>query len=272
MRILIATGGAPHSNIAVQLAAQLARGAQQAPTLLTVIKHESEYTLGQAILDQALDIMGMKKNGVKTVIRMGNPAKEILSESDEGHYDLIVVGSRPTHKLVTRLLGSTAEWVVSHAPCPVLIAKGAVTPLQHILICVSGAASPSPQTVFFSRLVPMLHIAQITMLHVMSQISADPAAEEEWQLFASAAEMMQENEPEGKLLTQDLEALAHIEGIVLPRLRHGPVVNEILAEAHDGDYDLIVIGAHQARGWQRFLLDNLAHQIVVQSDRPVLVV
>jgi len=24
--------------------------------------------------------------------------------------------------------------------------------------------------------------------------------------------------------------------------------------------------------WQRFLLDNLAHQIVVQTDRPVLVV
>ena len=37
-------------------------------------------------------------------------------------------------------------------------------------------------------------------------------------------------------------------------------------------YDLIAIGSHQAEGWQRFILDNLAHQIVVQADRPVLVV
>ncbi|MFN2278232.1 MAG: universal stress protein [Candidatus Promineifilaceae bacterium] len=46
----------------------------------------------------------------------------------------------------------------------------------------------------------------------------------------------------------------------------------MLNEARDGAYDLLVIGSHQARGWQRFLLDDLAHQIVVQADRPVLVV
>ena len=67
-------------------------------------------------------------------------------------------------------------------------------------------------------------------------------------------------------------ALAQAPGHVQPRIRHGPVVNEILAEAREGGYDLIIIGAHQTRGWQRFLLDNLAHQIVVQADRPVLIV
>ena len=117
MRILIASGGAAQSNIAVQLGAQLARGTGGiAPTLLTVIKHESEYSRGQAILTQAVDIMALEKNTVSTKVRIGNPAKEIISESEEGGFDLIIVGSRPTHKLLTRLLGSTVEWVVSHAP------------------------------------------------------------------------------------------------------------------------------------------------------------
>ena len=49
------------------------------------------------------------------------------------------------------------------------------------------------------------------------------------------------------------------------------MVDEILAEAKAGDYDLVVIGAHRDEGWQRFLLDDLARKIVVRLDRPVLV-
>ena len=49
-------------------------------------------------------------------------------------------------------------------------------------------------------------------------------------------------------------------------------LDEILAEARDGDYDLVVIGAHRGEAWRRILLDDLAHQIIVQLDRPVLVV
>ena len=53
---------------------------------------------------------------------------------------------------------------------------------------------------------------------------------------------------------------------------HGLVVDEILAEARDGDYDLVVIGTHRGEGWRRILLDDLAHQIIAQVDRPVLIV
>jgi nucleotide-binding universal stress UspA family protein len=55
-------------------------------------------------------------------------------------------------------------------------------------------------------------------------------------------------------------------------VRHGLVVEEILDEAHAGNYDLVVIGAHHYEGWTSFLLDNLARQIITQMDRPVLLV
>ena len=54
--------------------------------------------------------------------------------------------------------------------------------------------------------------------------------------------------------------------------RHGLVVDEILAEAEKGDYDLVVIGAHPRQGWQGYLLDNLAHKILTKINLPVLVV
>jgi nucleotide-binding universal stress UspA family protein len=55
-------------------------------------------------------------------------------------------------------------------------------------------------------------------------------------------------------------------------VRHGLVVDEILAEAQSGDYDLVAIGAYRGEFWQRILLDDQAHRILVQLDRPVLVV
>ncbi len=54
--------------------------------------------------------------------------------------------------------------------------------------------------------------------------------------------------------------------------RADTVVDEILAEAQGGDYDLVVIGAHRGTGWERLLLDDLAQQIIEQMDRPVLVI
>jgi len=49
-------------------------------------------------------------------------------------------------------------------------------------------------------------------------------------------------------------------------------VDEILSEAKDGGYDLVVIGAHVASGLERFMLTDATEQIVLGCDRPVLVV
>ena len=273
MRILIATGGGAHSNLAVKMGAQLAGAVGLEPTLVTVIKHESEQAHAEAILASAEAMMDLGPGAVQSKIYIGNPAKKIILEAETGNYDLVILGSRPTHTLLTRLLGSTAEWVIAHAHCPVLIVKGEPTPLQRILLCVTAAEIPSQHTLFTARLASLMdEPPEITVLHVMSQIVAGPTAPGEWQLYANAAELMQGSEPEGDMLRRDMMVLRRLDADVRPRVRHGPVVEEILNEARDGAYDLLVIGSHQARGWQRFLLDDLAHQIVVQVDRPVLVV
>ncbi|HUW95566.1 MAG TPA: universal stress protein, partial [Anaerolineae bacterium] len=73
-------------------------------------------------------------------------------------------------------------------------------------------------------------------------------------------------------LRKDLQILADLSVEGEAKVRHGLVVDEILAEARDGDYDLIVIGAHVASRLQRFMLTDATEQIVMGSDRPVLVV
>ena len=111
----------------------------------------------------------------------------------------------------------------------------------------------------------------VTILHVMSQISAGPAVQGR-QLHASAEKLIEEHSPEGEFLQQETQILERSKVHLVPKVRHGLVVDEILGEAQGENYDLVVIGAFISEGWGRFLLDDLAHKILVRMDRPVLVV
>jgi nucleotide-binding universal stress UspA family protein len=84
--------------------------------------------------------------------------------------------------------------------------------------------------------------------------------------------LINERAPEGELLQRDIEVLDKLGVHARAKVRHGLVVEEILYEVQGEDYDLVVIGAYRGEGWQRILLDDLAHRLVVELDRPVLVV
>jgi nucleotide-binding universal stress UspA family protein len=56
-------------------------------------------------------------------VREGKPADEILSAAREWDADAIVVGTHGRAGVSRVVLGSTAEGVVRHATCPVLVVK-----------------------------------------------------------------------------------------------------------------------------------------------------
>jgi nucleotide-binding universal stress UspA family protein len=60
---------------------------------------------------------------VEEVIAHGDAASEIVRVARERHVDLIVIASHGRTGLGRILFGSTAEQVVRHAPCPVLVVK-----------------------------------------------------------------------------------------------------------------------------------------------------
>jgi nucleotide-binding universal stress UspA family protein len=55
-------------------------------------------------------------------VRPGHPAELISRVAEDGGFDLIVLGHRG-HFVRDRLLGSTADRVVEHAHCPVMIVR-----------------------------------------------------------------------------------------------------------------------------------------------------
>ncbi len=271
MNILVATGGAAHSTVALTFGAHLAHLCNATLTALSVIKQETEQPRADAILSSARQVLErlLPEASFRTLTRVGHPAEEILAEAESGHYTLVVVGEKQHHGLITRfVLGSTAQRVIEHAPCPVLLAKGKIGPIQRILICDSGSDEVSIVERVTQQLPCFLDGPQgIAVLHVKSQGGVP-----EGEPGVATVKLIDGDSPEGKVLHRDLQLLGRNGYTCNPKVRHGPVVDEVLAEARERNYDLLVIGTHHGGGWRRILLDDNAHQIVMRLDRPVLVV
>ena len=56
-------------------------------------------------------------------LREGKPADQILAAAREWEADVIVIGTHGRSGVSRLVLGSTADSVVRHAPCPVLVIK-----------------------------------------------------------------------------------------------------------------------------------------------------
>jgi nucleotide-binding universal stress UspA family protein len=57
------------------------------------------------------------------VVTHGDPATEIVRVAEDGHFDLVVVGSHGSGFVKRVLVGSVSNHVVHHAPCPVLVVR-----------------------------------------------------------------------------------------------------------------------------------------------------
>lgn len=76
---------------------------------------------GEAVLEQARDLLRTHRVSITTRVDEGNPADEILSEAERGQYDLIVVGATGARDLKHTMLGSVSSKIAWSAPCSVLI-------------------------------------------------------------------------------------------------------------------------------------------------------
>jgi universal stress protein A len=62
-----------------------------------------------------------RRTTVKTSVRTGLPHEEIVRTARENKIDLIIIGRHGRKGLARLLIGSTAEHVLRHAPCPALV-------------------------------------------------------------------------------------------------------------------------------------------------------
>ncbi len=90
------------------------------PRLIDDIEKFHEKLLAEAVQGLQSDHGGLKAS---TILRKGNPAKNIVETAREEGVDLIVLGNRGTGGILSWMLGSTSRRVAEACTVPVLIVK-----------------------------------------------------------------------------------------------------------------------------------------------------
>ena len=87
-------------------------------TLYKSVQEHSDYVVEQvqkALVDIELNF---------EIVRLtGSPKREIVNFAKENNIDLVVLGSTGLDAIDRFILGSTTQYIVSHAPCNVMVVK-----------------------------------------------------------------------------------------------------------------------------------------------------
>ncbi|NMC27766.1 MAG: universal stress protein [Syntrophomonadaceae bacterium] len=137
MKILIPVDGSVGAEKAVRFAISIAEGKEKEITLLNV---QPSYNLpnmkiffnqeqikafqqegAQEVFARSLEITDSLSTQVSTLLRIGDPGKEICAEAKASGTDLIVMGYRGLGGIKRTIMGSVATHVLHETPCPVLI-------------------------------------------------------------------------------------------------------------------------------------------------------
>jgi nucleotide-binding universal stress UspA family protein len=110
----------PSSRITV---ISVARALEATAPIADAIDPTSEISSQRLHLEEAVLTLTALGLTAETLLRVGNPAEQIITVAAEGGFDLVVVGSRGMGAVRRFLIGSVADRVVRHAGVPVLMVR-----------------------------------------------------------------------------------------------------------------------------------------------------
>lgn len=95
-------------------------------TFIAVPKLPQEVVMARKILNLTLNFMEDENflfMHEDSVIKVGDPAKNIISYATENNFDLIIVGSHNKNSVERFFMGSVSSTVLAQSPIPVLVMK-----------------------------------------------------------------------------------------------------------------------------------------------------
>lgn len=208
----------------------------------------------------------------------GAPAfDEVCRLAQEIPADLIVMPAHGHTGLKHVFLGSTAERIVQHSPCPVFVArqnkwqshKGAALAINTVLVPVDfsdcslqGLKYALPFAGKFAAKIILLHVVDLSYAYTADRFAMYDLSTLEDAARKAAERQMREFARAVKLSGVKVETLISV----------GSTVAEICAFAERRDVDLIITSTHGLTGFKHVLIGSTAEHVVRHATCPVLVV
>jgi nucleotide-binding universal stress UspA family protein len=269
MRILVATDGSRFAQEGVNFGVVLGRTLNAELSLVGVVEAGTRADRMRSELHAIAEGLDYG-SPVPVEIRSGRPAPQILRAVEERGADMLVVGTHARRWVGRLLRGNTAQRLARDARVPLVIVRCSRPAVRRILACTGGGEHGRIDAEAAVDIAARAS-ASVVILHVMSQVAVARGALTD-QLRQPAAWHQEHGTPEGEHLNE-LVAIGLARGVdTSVKLRWGLVVDQIVAEARQGDYDLVTLGAHGGSGLQRYILDDVTEAVIEELDLPVLIV
>lgn len=270
IRMLLYSDGSTYANQALELGKRIALATASAVDIIAIPRRTRQEEAIKQVVEAAAEELRAADVAVTVYERPGLVAEEVSAQACLAPYDLVVIGSRGRRGIQRLVAGSRACTVIEHTPTSILVVKGRRSDVEQVLVCSAAGPASEPTVRFAAQLAHALG-ASITLLHVMSQVALEEDARAA-DLEAEAEELIEARTREGEHLDHMLALLDEERVEAHAIVRHGLVTEEILKEAQEGHFDMLVIGAHTTPGIRSLLVDNLSKEIMLSANRPVLVV
>ena len=214
------------------------------------IETEAEKVL-DTILESCEICMGGKVP-CEPQVAIGDPADEILNYSQEGGYDLIVLGAQGRSSLRGFLLGTVHAKILHHAQKPVLIVRN-FRPIQKILVAYRGSQCDQGALEYIAPLFAR-HKPEITIMHVQETALGESDEFAQQCVLTGEQTLREAGYPPVKKLVK------------------GDFVDEILKAVAVERYDLLVLGAYgHSRPKYLKVISDEALNLLRLTSRAVLV-
>ncbi len=232
----------------------------------------------QELVDRGLAAAAgrVRAAGVAVVVehRTGAAVQQILDAAEEGHADVIVLGTHGRGGFERLVLGSVTEKLLRLARCAVLTVPHSVvgTAADQVrwarILCAHDGSPGSQAGVAYAAALAERAGARLTLVSVVETVPHD--GDFTGPEFRAFRELRQQHATEAldAALSPEVRSRCHVED----RIVYGKPSQQILAVAQQLRPDVIVMGVQGRGALDLMVFGSTVNEVVRQAEHPVLTV
>ena len=270
--ILIVTNGAKESFSAIEQGAWLGLTLDMPITLLGINERLDPAAIDSVsplenVFERAVSLFNDRGAAYNLEVRNGS-AERVLAEEVKRNDSIVVLGSFGRPQIQQFVTGSSIRHFIEEVKQPLLYAPVSRVPVKRILLSVGGLGY-EVNAEHIAVQVATKSGADVTLLHIVPPVDLKyPTAQtvsENWQHVVDTDTAI------GRSLRQSLENAKAAGLATSVKVRHGNIIEEILAEVQECGYDLLCMGSsYSVHSLRQMYSANVTAEIMERVHCPVL--
>lgn len=270
--VLIVTNGHKETWSAIEQGTWLAKNLDVELTLLGVTENLNPAAIDdhhplENLFEKAVGLFNAEGVAYKLEVRNGS-AEDLIPIQAREQNSIVVLSPLGRNQIKRFLSGRSIRYFMEEIEQPILYVPQSKLPVKRIVISMGGLGYEVTAENLAMK-IAMKSRAEITLLHIAPPVDLDyptsRAIRDNWQRPEET------DTPIGRSLRQALE-VARADGLTATiKGRQGNVVEEILAEAKEGNYDLLCMGSsYSTQSLRQMYSVNVTAEIAEGVHCPLL--